>query len=45
MEILLDFNKVDLNFFRLADPIHHEDLFKIAEAHVKNIESKLIKKQ
>ena len=25
--------------FKLADPIHHEDLFKLAEKNVKNIES------
>jgi ATP-dependent DNA helicase RecG len=25
--------------FKLADPIHHENLFKIAEKNIKNIES------
>ena len=25
--------------FRLADPIHHEDLFKIADKNIKKIES------
>ncbi len=40
---IIGFQQSGLKFFRLADPIHHEDLFKIAEAHVKNIESKLIK--
>ena len=24
--------------FKLADPVHHEDLFKIAEANIKDIE-------
>ena len=40
---IIGFQQSGLKFFRLADPIHHEDLFKIAEAHVKNIESKIIK--
>ena len=39
---IIGFQQSGLKFFRLADPIHHEDLFKIAETHVKELENKLI---
>ena len=29
---------MDQNFFKIADPIHHEDLFKIAENEINKIE-------
>ncbi len=35
---VLGFRQSGIKDFRLADPIHHEDLFKIAEENVKEIE-------
>jgi ATP-dependent DNA helicase RecG len=36
------FQQSGIKFFRLADPVHHEDLFKIAETHIKILEKKII---
>ena len=35
---VLGYQQSGLKNFKLADPIHHEDLFKIAEANIKKIE-------
>ena len=35
---VLGFQQSGLKDFKLADPIHHEDLFKLAEENIKNIE-------
>jgi len=35
---LLGFQQSGIKNFKLADPIHHEDLFKIAEENIKDIE-------
>ena len=35
---LLGFQQSGIKNFKLADPIHHEDLFKIAEENIKEIE-------
>ena len=35
---LLGFKQSGIKNFKLADPIHHEDLFKLAEKEVKRIE-------
>ena len=35
---ILGFQQSGLKNFKLADPVHHEDLFKIAEIDIKNIE-------
>ena len=35
---LLGYQQSGIKNFRLADPIHHEDLFKIAEKNIKEIE-------
>ena len=36
---VLGFQQSGIKNFKLADPIHHEDLFKIADANIKEIES------
>jgi len=35
---VLGYQQSGMKNFKLADPIHHEDLFKIAERNIKNIE-------
>jgi ATP-dependent DNA helicase RecG len=35
---ILGFKQSGIKYFRLADPIHHEDLFKIAENTIHNIQ-------
>ncbi len=35
---VLGFQQSGIKDFKLADPIHHEDLFKIAEQNIKEIE-------
>ena len=35
---LLGFKQSGIKNFKLADPIHHEDLFKLAEKEIKRIE-------
>ena len=35
---VLGFRQSGVKDFRLADPVHHEDLFKIAEKNIKDIE-------
>ena len=36
---ILGYQQSGIKNFKLADPVHHEDLFKIADAHIKDIES------
>jgi len=36
---VLGYQQSGVKNFKLADPIHHEDLFKIADKHIKQIES------
>ena len=36
---VLGYQQSGIKNFKLADPIHHEDLFKIAEKDIKDIES------
>ena len=36
---VLGYQQSGVKDFKLADPIQHEDLFKIAEENIKNIES------
>ena len=38
---IIGFQQSGVKYFRIADPIHHEDLFKIAEKNVEKIEEKL----
>ena len=35
---ILGFQQSGIKDFKLADPVHHEDLFKIAEINIKDIE-------
>ena len=35
---LLGYKQSGIKDFRLADPIHHEDLFSLAEKNIKKIE-------
>ena len=35
---MLGYKQSGIKNFKLADPIHHEDLFKIAEKNIKDIE-------
>jgi ATP-dependent DNA helicase RecG len=35
---VLGYKQSGIKDFKLADPIHHQDLFKIAEEDIKNIE-------
>ena len=35
---VLGFKQSGIKDFKLADPIHHEELFKIAERNIKDIE-------
>ena len=35
---ILGYQQSGIKDFRLADPVHHEDLFKIAEENIKKIE-------
>jgi len=39
---IIGFQQSGIKYFRIADPVHHEDLFKIAEKNVKLIEDSLI---
>ena len=41
---VLGYQQSGVKNFKLADPIHHEDLFKIAEENIKNIKVENIKK-
>jgi ATP-dependent DNA helicase RecG len=36
---IVGFQQSGIKFFRIADPVHHEDLFKIAEKKIKAIEN------
>ena len=36
---IIGFQQSGIKFFRIADPVHHEDLFKIAEKQIKEIEN------
>ena len=36
---IVGFQQSGIKFFRIADPVHHEDLFKIAEKKIKEIEN------
>ena len=36
---ILGYQQSGIKDFKLADPIHHEDLFKIAEENIKEIEN------
>ena len=36
---IVGFQQSGIKFFRIADPVHHDDLFKIAEKKIKEIES------
>ena len=40
---IIGFQQSGLKYFRIADPVHHEDLFKIAETHIKEVEHDLLK--
>ena len=35
---IIGFQQSGIKFFRIADPVHHEDLFKMAEKQIKKIE-------
>jgi len=37
---ILGYKQSGIKEFKLADPIHHEKLFKMAEIHIKEIENK-----
>ena len=37
---VLGYQQSGIKDFRLADPIHHNDLFKIAEQNIKEIENR-----
>ena len=39
---IIGFQQSGIKFFRIADPVHHEDLFRIAEKNIKLIENNLI---
>ena len=39
---VVGFQQSGLKFFRLADPIHHSDLFELAESYINEAEHKLI---
>ncbi len=39
---IIGFQQSGVKYFKLADPIHHADLFKIAENHIQDIEKKNI---
>ncbi len=41
---LIGYQQSGLKNFRFADPLIHEDLFELAESHIKNIESSEIEK-
>ena len=38
---IIGFQQSGIKYFRIADPIQHEDLFKIAEKNVKKIDENL----
>ena len=42
---LIGYQQSGIKNFRFADPIHHEDLFKLAETYVKNINNNIIQKK
>ena len=35
---VLGYQQSGIKYFKLADPVHHEDLFKLAEKNIKEIE-------
>ena len=35
---MLGFKQSGIKYFRLADPIHHDDLFKLAENEIRRME-------
>ncbi len=37
---IIGFQQSGIKFFKMADPVHHEDLFKIAENNIKNLDLK-----
>ena len=37
---ILGYKQSGIKEFKLADPIHHEELFKMAEMNIKEIENK-----
>ncbi len=39
---IIGFQQSGIKYFRLADPVHHEDLFKIAEHEIKKIDLNII---
>ena len=39
---IIGYQQSGAKFFKLADPVHHEDLFKIAEKNIKFEENKLV---
>ena len=39
---VVGFQQSGLKFFRLADPVHHSDLFELAESYINEAEHKLI---
>jgi ATP-dependent DNA helicase RecG len=39
---IIGFQQSGIKYFRIADPVHHEDLFRIAEKNVKSLENNLI---
>jgi ATP-dependent DNA helicase RecG len=39
---IIGFQQSGIKYFRIADPVHHEDLFRIAEKNVKFLENSLI---
>ena len=42
---LIGFQQSGLKHFRFSDPVNHEDLFKLAENYVKNINDKINQKK
>ena len=37
---IIGFQQSGIKFFKMADPVHHEDLFKIAEINIKALDLK-----
>jgi ATP-dependent DNA helicase RecG len=35
---IIGFQQSGIKYFKIADPVHHEDLFKLAEKHIQEIE-------
>tara|TARA_B100000579_G_scaffold375132_1_gene339778 strand:- start:1268 stop:3268 length:2001 start_codon:yes stop_codon:yes gene_type:complete len=40
---IIGYQQSGIKYFKIADPIHHSDLFKLAENYIKKIENKLDK--